>query len=331
LTSSHSGFSQAPFFDGQAVRRKGCTEIRFTLRPQKPLVGRLLDADGKGLVNQRLAAHFEIAVHIKNGTLREHRPVAATTDANGRFEIADAPSDFSACRIEIAGSPRLERIMPPELLRQTPQNFVALHGLTTRPKRDLDINLGRMATLELQLLDANGGPSAGASVLLVSLASDGIDCTAIPWVATSAAGRLAMVVEPGKWLLFAHTDGAWAQRTLDIKRSQKVGMRLAPMSTVRGRVVDGKGKPVADAKLTTPSMTFHTLPIKDLGLTTLANEFNSAWIASTRTDVDGTFACYYLATDWATYKCVFVQPGKRKESAMFELEPDSEPQTIVIE
>ncbi|MFK7743290.1 MAG: hypothetical protein AB8H80_23440 [Planctomycetota bacterium] len=333
LCSSHSGFSQSPFFDGKAVDRKGCSEIRFTLRPQKPLVGQLKNRGGEPLANQPFAIDFGVPIQIKNGVLGESRRVAAVTDENGRFAIADAPLEFSRCRIELAGTLLGERIMPAKLLRHTPPHFVALHRLSKRPTNDLNIDLGSMPTLQLQLLDADGGPTAGASVRLISFASNDIDFTVVPCVATNSSGRLAMVVEPGQWLLLAYKDGAWAHATLDIENSQQMDLRLEPMASVRGRVVDGNGKPIAGARLAERGIKFQGGGIINTKLQRITTDFNSRLMASTQSKADGTFVCYYLPDELASYECVFVQPigaGKRKSSAMFALDPDGEPQTIVI-
>ncbi|MCK5940549.1 MAG: hypothetical protein KAI24_01165 [Planctomycetes bacterium] len=331
--TTHSGVSDNPYFDGKEVDREGVRELKFTMPKAEPVRGRLLLAADRGLADQRLAVRLGLRVMDINGNgwTNENLVWPTVTDADGRFHIPRMQGDVDEIDVMLAGDDLHAKLVPEELRRRTPLRAIALHGTRSTDDAELEFTVGGLPQLQLQVLDAHGGPAGGMELLFVSCASDnGARCD--PWTPTATtdnAGRIAMLLQPGRWLVFGRTATNMVQLNLDLRSDERHELRLQPMPAMFGTVVDKDGAPIADARLECHSSTWRGRAGADQHLASIASNLNWHWIGSTRTDADGKFRCAFLDLPGVSYEARFrVGTAQSKD---FPVEASEQPVTITVE
>jgi len=316
---SYSGFWQGPFHDGQQVAAEGCKELKFTLAEAAPRKGSVRISKQQGLADQPLLVRTRIRIQDEDGSGWTNQDLLfrTRTDSDGAFQLPRLNGKMDEVDLFLTGAATRSRLTPAPLLRRTPQRALSLHGIREFKDQALDFDLSTLCTLELQLLDATGGPARDVELLMVSdeHARSG---TCDGWTAratTDSAGRVAMLLERGKWFVFGRNARDMVQLSIDLKNSEQRELRLEPMPAMRGKVVDEDGKPVAGARMDCYSSSSSGF---DSAVLIVARKLNWSWLDSAVTDEDGEFHCAYLAHPSMSYK------------ARFRVEADEDPVTITI-
>ncbi|MCP5526140.1 MAG: carboxypeptidase regulatory-like domain-containing protein [Verrucomicrobiales bacterium] len=143
------------------------------------------------------------------------------------------------------------------------------------------------ATASGRVLDADGNPVASAEVLLAAATASGLDRT--KQARTDEAGHFVVPVsEEGVWQLLVQAPG-WAPEWREFEvgaGKEPVAITLNRGRTIRGRVVDDRGDPVAQADVSLWSW-------RGIGRSTPGIRFR--W--STRSRADGSFTWYRAPRD----------------------------------
>ena len=329
---SHSGFWQGPYHDGRKVEMEGCRELRFTLPSVEPRTVRLRGGPERGLAQQ--PALLRMGVRVLNadgkGWVSQELLFAVRADEDGRIEVPQLTGEVDEVDLLLAGGGARERLAPESLLRRTPQRAVSLHSVSDLDKQPTEFDLGGLCVLDLQLLDATGGPANDFEMLFLSCKPDR-RALCDDWTtraATDSAGRVSVLLQPGKWFVFGRNERDMVQLSLTIERDEQRELRTQPMPAMRGRVVDEEGKPVADASLSVYSSSAggnRDTP----ALNAIAGRLNWSWIGSVRSDADGSFFCAFLDLPHRSYKGKF--RFENRSSGGFRIEATEEPLTITIE
>ncbi|MCB9876456.1 MAG: hypothetical protein H6835_02550 [Planctomycetes bacterium] len=327
--STHSGFTDQLFVDGTEVARDGVEVLRFTLQTDEPITGRIQLA-GRGVAGLPIVVLAEIKTISKegNGWRNEQLTRHAITADDGSFALSGL-TNVQGVDVHVDAARLHGELVPEELRRMAPYSPLALHRAERQIPAVLQVNLGELRPLKLQLLDGTGGPAAGADVMLVSMAHDDVDVDGwTPSATTDSAGRVALLVQPGKWLLFARTELDMAYQRLEVEGPQELSLKMEPMPAMRGRVVDADGEPIAGAALYTTSASWHSGNDRDPALERIANNLNWSWIGRTRTDAEGRFVCCFLEQPGMTYQGKF-QLAKQ-ETPEFSIVTGEDEQKFVL-
>jgi len=329
--STHSGFSDQPYFDGKEVKREGVTELKFTMPKAEPLQGRIKLGEQRGLAGQKVAVRLGIRVQdIKhNGWTNENLLYTVQTDADGRFQIPQLQGTVDEVDVLLAGDGITAALVPEELQRRTPYRAASVHGMREFAKQKLDFDVGNLPVVQLQLLDDTGGPANDIELLFVSRESGNPDCDSWTTTATTdSAGRVTVLLQHGKWLVFGRNGRNMVHLNLDLKGDERHELRLKPMPALFGKVVDQNGKPIQGAQLDCHSSTWSGGRGRDEGLAAIANNLNWNWIDSVRTDENGEFHCAFLDLPGISYEARFRY--KNAQSTDFQVQPEG-PTTFTIQ
>lgn len=112
-----------------------------------------------------------------------------------------------------------------------------------------ELDLREVLPLRLQVLDASAGPAIGACVLCAAATADGfVRPDRALRVFADRSGRAVLPVLPGQWFVMAVLDTSVAHTVIDVAPAlAPQTLQLKPLDCMRVRVVDGDGKPVANA------------------------------------------------------------------------------------
>lgn len=329
---SHSGFTDEPFVDGIEIDRTDLEELRFTLRPAKPAKLRLMLDKDRPLARQHLAIVQSYRIQEQDGNSSSHEDYthSTTTDEHGQVLIPDLTEPVGKVRVLFGDGPQRSELVSKKLQRMLPQGGVALHRLS-RKEGEQEIVIGSFPKLQLQLLDATGGPASDAELLFVSIEhANDYECDAwTPTTTTDAAGRVVMLLQPGNWLVFARDGLGMAHAKIDIDADEQLQMRMEPMPVMRGKVVDGDGKPVAGARLSCHSSSWTSRGRQDAAIDAVAQTMNWSWISNTVSDAEGNFACTFLDLPNMTYKGRFKKAGKKSDS--LKIQAGEDPMTVRLQ
>lgn len=331
---SHSGFRRHPFFDGKEVELKDKQELRFTLLENKPTVVRFLRNGNDGLAGQPITIRRGVKIEQLKNNAWTHEGIIfhLTTDETGRVKIPLVSNPIDTLHFVVAGDSVLNTFVADDKRRMTPNRAFALHELRAAEDKELAINIGTFAKVQMQLRDESGNPAPDAQVMMISRDRKGeYDCSNWTTMASpDSAGRLAMQLQPGAWAIFARTRSGMSYAKLDIEPGEEKPMdiRMSAMPTMRGRAIDGNGKPIANAKLSCHSSTWHSAGDRDGVLENIASSLNWTWINNTTTDKDGNFACTFLDLEGITYEGRLQANGNKSKS--FSIVAGEAPVTITI-
>jgi len=138
-----------------------------------------------------------------------------------------------------------------------------------------------------------------------------------------------VLLQPGAWSVFARNETGYALLSADGQQEQDATLELAPMPSLRGKVVDADGKPVAGLRVQGVSMSLVGMGGAQPELANLAQQMCWSWIQRARTSADGTFDCRILTLPNMQLKGRF-QDGQR-QTEEFLIAPGDEPVTLVIQ
>lgn len=334
LNTTHSGISRMPFFDGQQVKREGVTELKFTLKEAKPTTLRLMSSPEHGLANQMVTLKSEIKVLEldHNGWTHESIVFNLTTDADGFVRMPALTEPIGRFEVVLGGE-SVTGLIPRPLRRMAPYRAIALHGVQLQPGKEQRVDLHKAATVKLQILGEHGGPVTDAELILISMANEN-DYNCDGWntmATTDSAGRVALRMQSGRWCIFVRTKTGMAHIKLKLEHNEtkELDVNIETMTAMHGLVVDGDGKPIANARLDIRSRSWSSGDNRDPTLEAIAQNLNWTWIDNTTTDKDGKFTCAFLDLPSLTYK-VRVRHGK-KQSPDFQVNANDSPVTITIE
>lgn len=328
FATSISGYRRNPFAGDTEIEREGLEALPFHMHPRQPLRGILVDGS-RICADAGLAITWEHQIkQVKNNsTMSETVSRTLRTDREGHFELDGLPQKLEGCRIVLLPDVTALAGFPESVHRTVPPQPFGLHGDQPDPGKQWKIDLGATHRLELQVLDDTGGPARGARVMAFSRATQlSCDWTA-PQAVLEGAGRLTLRLQAGKWLVFVRGATSMASLELDLEGSAKHQLKLAPMPAMHGVVVDGDGKPIANAELNCHSSTYHS-GNNHSELEPIASTLNWRWIDAVRTDAQGRFVCAYLDMPNMYYEARFEKNGK--QSTDFRIRVTEEPETITI-
>lgn len=200
--------------------------------------GRVVDAGGKGV------AGAEVYVEDREGWGRWPRPVSdtATTDGEGRFTIADAPSGQLHARATAPG--------------RAPGEAEVGNAGPGRSRDGITITLKDGGSLRGRVLDAQGAPVAGASVAFVpeqdrrTRRFAGAASSAPVTSAADGTYFIDSLEESSGWLAASSEKGSGVVVVGVTAGSETVAdVIIDEFGSVAGRVVDGNGAPLAGARV----------------------------------------------------------------------------------
>ncbi len=234
LTARKSGF--VPYsidWDDRShpLRLPAVKELRFV--PGITIGGVVRDEAGKPVAGAKISANAPPTEKESSGY---SIPFAeTTTDAQGRWRVDDAPADLVSVNVGVEAPGFLRGGGP--------------------PSRDLGavIVLKRGFTVKGRVLDSEGKPLAGASV------SVGGDFSSRSNTKTDSGGDFVVEnCQPGAQLVTVRAEG-FAPDLKEIHPEDKPALqfRLGPGHTLRGKVVDQQGKPVAGATIAAETWRAH--------------------------------------------------------------------------
>jgi RNA polymerase sigma factor (sigma-70 family) len=228
----------------------------FTLEPAVPIGGVVQNEEGQPIPgatvsmslfsteNGRSVEKLHDVVQTIQPTLNDEKVV---TDAAGRWRYSNAPADVSRLFFRLEHP---DYISDPIFNNQTAPPAEKLHDMTsvTVMKRGLSV--------KGTVVDTEGRPIANARVM------QGPDRwgSSYPDTTTDADGHFQFAhVAPGELVLTIQAEAyAPELKTLGVNaQTEPLDIRLAPGGTIRIRVVDAAGKPIAGAWVTADTWREH--------------------------------------------------------------------------
>ena len=201
---------------------------QITLRFRKGMAigGRIEDESGKPVAG----AKVEIRMPATSGSDHFYFNLATVkSDSQGRWQCDGAPNDPSCLDISVEHA-----------------DFIEGHAAGSVEMKGLKhcLRLQRGTTVAGQVLDAKGQPLKGASAILglETLGDGGTKTT------TDAHGRFELkrcAGGPSAVTVQAEGFAPQCQRIIVAQGKTPLSLRLEPAATIRGRVVDVHGKPLA--------------------------------------------------------------------------------------
>ncbi|MCB9885246.1 MAG: hypothetical protein H6838_07125 [Planctomycetes bacterium] len=290
-----SGFTSVPFCDRKSVVAKDLEgTLRFSLKAAPTAK---VAVQSRGEAPGYLLARVENTVPDGNSANNCARDlIGYAVDAEGHFAMRSFAEGGEVKAVIVPGTrPPLEdgdpfaRLAHPRAMVVPPTVLDAAGG----------VDLRSLQALRLQLIDAGGGPARGAALVCSPLCGDHYVPAEDAMRATAdAAGRVVLPVLPGKWLLFALLDGAFARLELDVAAGlpvQTLKLELLPSSTVH--ITDGTD-PVVGARLdgTGGSWSSCEDPAESF-VTDMAHHVNDWLLSKVRTDEQGNATIRILTAE----------------------------------
>lgn len=241
LLATKAGFAESasgwvckePFVGWQVVAAHAKNTIRLPLAAATPRRGTILGRELAGRMIRVFAMGH--ATQTRDGMLMSYyvpRRYDAAVGEDGSYTVPELPREVGAIHLQLP-----------------PVDGVRLVALPSRNGTLPSIDLADFAPLSLQVLDEQGGPAAGAVVLLVPTDCASDDLAHAPPLALDRAGRMEVRLQRGRWTVLAMTPSGWAMLDLESWWTKEPEtMVLAPKPSQRVRVVDAEGKPVAGAR-----------------------------------------------------------------------------------
>ena len=316
--ASYAGRSWQGFFeDGKAAaERKDRDGFTFTLQPAVPQRFRLVDGDAP-LAGVAVSLTYEITTQTGDGFAQSWNDVVrATTDTDGWFDVGGLPEDQGQSRMQLAVGGRDGGAAGGAPFAVRP---IVLHPQSAKAEGNGErrIDVGTFATVVLAVRDTDGGPGRGVQLALVSASSSrrSFDFEDLSLLAPDAAGRVAVRLEPGDWCALACTKEGLVVKEFDAATTPTLELAVAPFPTVRARVVDADGKPVAGAKFAVGQTSWEGGQTKatDWLLQRLSQSWNGGLLEGARSGDDGEFRAGIVPTKGWSVRGSFRVRGKQSE------------------
>jgi hypothetical protein len=221
--------------------------IVFELRPAYQLAGLVLDPDGEPVAGADVSL-VPLAEHARLVEVLAGREVAtrsfpgAATDARGRFELRDLDAGPAVLVVRATGFAPFQR---PVVVEAPSGSHTVLDPVVLEPAESV---AGRV-------VDIGSDPLSDVEVRVVLLSSAGRRATARAGVAarTDAEGRFRVgdLARDLRIELRVAKPGFVPRRVgpLDLPIDDPIEIVLQPGGGIAGRVLDGRGRPVAGARL----------------------------------------------------------------------------------
>lgn len=193
------------------------------LAPDRPLVGRVVDGEGRGVAGADVLCRWRDGAIVRSAE-------AVVADENGRFAITGLPTAVDV------------------ILTASRDGYVdaSVGGLASDTRAEARLELVRTASLDGQVVDPRGWPTPGAEVTLER-----------PWArplvtSTDAEGVFRFDdLEPGTVTVEAQrADAISDRRRVDLPRADDrapLVLEIEPAAAILGSVVDPAGQPVVGA------------------------------------------------------------------------------------
>jgi hypothetical protein len=235
-------WNHAFYVSDHKVPRIDGDELRFECFPVEPLRGSV-PAAPPGTV-AHLAAICKLHLQ-RNSYLHDARVFTAEVQADGSFAFADVPTELHSCRLSFlppAGSGWQPPVYPPEASRALPDDVVARVG-TADP-----IGFGGV---ELQVLDALGGPARGGVAFVSSADRSGVLLRdSLLRVPLDERGQASLRMQPGNWVVVVVTDEGFGGDRLEVGRTGgRLEMNLRPLARTTVTLRGADGRPVPGARV----------------------------------------------------------------------------------
>jgi hypothetical protein len=315
--ASWAGFFEKPFCDGKMLDLEGKRELFFVMRKQAPWTLTMDGLPGVAGAEQKVSVRAPIKIEMadKSGWWHESLTFERTVEASGRIVIEEMPATFAPKLVWLGASSR-HAWLPDELLRDAPPSPIGL-----RPIMDSATLAPRSwPLLRLEPVDLTSGPGAKVEILAVDLTSDFWNLENLPHWTTDIGGALAVRLAPGPWGLLARSAGGYAWLRIEAQQDEQIQLRLQPLPTLRGRVVDPDGAPVEGAVAylsTTRDMT----PGAEGGdglPASLAGTLCSHWCQSVLSAADGSFVVPFLTAAGLSCELDFYSKNRKSEAVPLE-------------
>ncbi len=302
------------YLNDARARRGEAKELLFVCKRVPPLAGSL------GRVPKGTVVHLAAVCKLfteRTSYRHDARSYTAAVAADGSFAFADVPAELHACRLAI---------VPPDGTASAWPLFPTMRG------RELpaEVQRGAVATaeaygdLELQMLDASGGPARGLVVYVTQKLASGVlvrDGTVR--VPLDARGAAALRLLPGAWVLTAWNETGYAARLLDVKTgsaNESVAMQTLPVMQLELR--DAAGKPIRGARVIPRGTTTRGTgdPLQSV-LQSLRSVWISRWSALA-TDEQGRVAIPFVPVEGVSQKVGLVWAGGQTDELVVEANGD---------
>ena len=241
---SVSGFTGVPFCNGQRQdAKKPGGVLTFTLAAHAAREAKVEANAGRG-PRELCLMGLQSMPYDGNATTSAHDFVRVSVGADGAFAAPEPAKDWDLQAVLVP-----EQVPPladddPFRRAATPHTLV-LPASALRNAGGLDLR--RLVPLRLQVLDATSGPAMDAAVLCSPKDTDRfVDAAQAMRARTDAAGRVALPLMPGTWMLVVVQGPTWAKSILEVGTALDVQtLQLVPLDRMPVRIVDGDGKPQA--------------------------------------------------------------------------------------
>ncbi|MES1245587.1 MAG: carboxypeptidase regulatory-like domain-containing protein [Acidobacteriota bacterium] len=213
--------------------------LRIELRRGRILAVRVVDPDGRPVPRARLSRLERMTMKMDGGSIGSQSVSdAGETDDEGTLRIGGLEPGVVDLQVEADG---FQTLLARGL--RVPENEAA---------GPVEITLARGAVLEGRVLDGDGKPVLGASVRAFQEDAER-PFGGPPGATTDDEGRYRLTgLSPGSYQVAADSADiqASAQAPVEIRAAvQSLDLRFPKGSTVSGQVVDDRGSPVAQARI----------------------------------------------------------------------------------
>ncbi len=230
---------------GRGVASDPDEDVRLVLQPEAVVTGAIASADGEGIANVQIKCRH-VPPHREGAAFSLLELGTATTDDNGRFELALLPADVEL-KLQILGDAGMyvpQTQWPDELMLEpgeTRDIGTATVDMKGRTIRGLVLDAERVLQPDCLVLDISSSAKARTDEL------GRFELTGLPY---KQAGSLSsrfyeanlLAMDP-ELPLFAGDFG------IDPDWGFEPNMVLEPLGKVQGRLLDAEGKPVAKQEI----------------------------------------------------------------------------------
>lgn len=289
-------------------------ELRFALTPANPIT-MTLAAGAKAVADLPVLALVRDDSPCGNAILHHERDIVGRTDAAGRVVLTDVADATRVIAVRL-GAEALPHVGGEATSRAFPPGQPFFLTPRVDQERQCRLDLEVLKPLSLQVLDVDGGPAAGAVMLLIPTTDDpGYPSDRDPRFRLDPAGRANVLLQPGSWWAFVLRE----RRAEFVQFDTDAGtlrLQLQPIPQLRIRVRDGLGKPVAFARMelqhyaTGPSRDDVPRYQRDLIWVLMAQ----SWLRTLQSDANGDFALPMFPDTKAELNVKLVA-GERSSSA----------------
>ena len=186
----------------------------------------------------------------------------------------------------------------------------------------------------VRVVNAAGGPAAGAEVGLFSLERGLSEPFAVP-AATDSAGRLVLPASPGRYVVVALGRREWARHAFEVTPSMEpIELRLEPIAQMRLRAVDVEGRPLEGVSVGSSGASSRSVhdPLQAV-LQEISQSFHSRYFSGFASDRDGRLVLSFIPSESRTVSFKLGShtfDGPTLESSRLSLTETEESEEVVL-